>query len=146
MPVRFDRGQPSQAVDDPKANEGSGRQDPLAHREVSRVIWSGLDVPTADRRADDGDGVLPSCAVQPSSAAYLIALRDRFGPDAPAMEWDLRPKLCGGKAVGTRNGRHRGATLGEAPRRPLAAETGCVPLRVDPFIGVLAIMQLSKNE
>ena len=34
----------------------------------------------------------------------LLKLRDRFGPDAPAMEWDIRPKLkcgkCGGKAVG----------------------------------------------
>lgn len=23
----------------------------------------------------------------------LKSLRDRFGPDAPAMEWDIRPKL-----------------------------------------------------
>ena len=23
----------------------------------------------------------------------LKKLRDRFGPDAPAMEWDIRPKL-----------------------------------------------------
>jgi hypothetical protein len=34
----------------------------------------------------------------------LEALRDRFGPDAPAMEWDIRPKLrcqkCKGKEVG----------------------------------------------
>ena len=33
----------------------------------------------------------------------LAKLRDRFGPDAPAIEWDIRPKLrcgkCGGKAV-----------------------------------------------
>ncbi|WP_301004913.1 hypothetical protein, partial [Mesorhizobium sp.] len=33
----------------------------------------------------------------------LSALRDRFGPDAPAMEWDLRPKMkcavCGGKRI-----------------------------------------------
>lgn len=31
------------------------------------------------------------------------ALRDRFGPDAPAMTWDLRPKMkcavCGGKRI-----------------------------------------------
>jgi hypothetical protein len=35
----------------------------------------------------------------------LEKLRDRFGPDAPAMEWDIRPKLrcekCGSKKVGT---------------------------------------------
>jgi len=34
----------------------------------------------------------------------LKALRDRFGPDAPAMEWDILPKLhctkCGGNRVG----------------------------------------------
>jgi hypothetical protein len=34
----------------------------------------------------------------------VVKLRDRFGPDAPAMEWDIRPKLrcakCGGKKVG----------------------------------------------
>lgn len=34
----------------------------------------------------------------------LTKLRDRFGPDAPAMTDDLAPKLkcakCGGKAVG----------------------------------------------
>jgi hypothetical protein len=34
----------------------------------------------------------------------LVKLRDRFGPDAPAMEWDLKPKLkcsrCGGNKVG----------------------------------------------
>ncbi|RWG54856.1 MAG: hypothetical protein EOQ64_18840 [Mesorhizobium sp.] len=33
----------------------------------------------------------------------LPALRDRFGPDAPAMEWDLRPRMkcavCGGRRV-----------------------------------------------
>ncbi|RWI97922.1 MAG: hypothetical protein E5X33_09050 [Mesorhizobium sp.] len=32
----------------------------------------------------------------------LSALRDRFGPDAPAMEWDLRPMkcaVCGGKRI-----------------------------------------------
>ncbi|WP_245429369.1 hypothetical protein [Mesorhizobium sp. WSM3860] len=33
----------------------------------------------------------------------LQALRDRFGPVAPAMEWDLRPKMkcaaCGGKRI-----------------------------------------------
>jgi hypothetical protein len=35
----------------------------------------------------------------------LEALCDRFGPDAPAMEWDIRPILrcqnCGSKNVGT---------------------------------------------
>jgi|EndMetStandDraft_8_1072994.scaffolds.fasta_scaffold222322_3 hypothetical protein len=34
----------------------------------------------------------------------LAKLRDRFGPDAPAMEWDIRPKLhcnkCDGNDVG----------------------------------------------
>ncbi|WP_292130969.1 hypothetical protein [Mesorhizobium sp.] len=34
----------------------------------------------------------------------LAKLRDRFGPDAQAMEWDVRPKLrcarCGGDKVG----------------------------------------------
>lgn len=34
----------------------------------------------------------------------LAKLRDRFGPDAPAVEWDIRPKLrckkCEGKNVG----------------------------------------------
>ncbi|MFB9983039.1 hypothetical protein ACFSQQ_28590 [Mesorhizobium kowhaii] len=34
----------------------------------------------------------------------LPKLRDRFGPDAPAMEWDIRPKLrckkCNGNDVG----------------------------------------------
>lgn len=34
----------------------------------------------------------------------LAALAARFGPDAPAMEWDIRPKLrcrkCGGNRVG----------------------------------------------
>ncbi|RUV10591.1 MULTISPECIES: hypothetical protein [unclassified Mesorhizobium] len=33
----------------------------------------------------------------------LPALRDRLGPDAPAMEWNLRPKMkcasCGSKRV-----------------------------------------------
>ncbi|WP_278055094.1 MULTISPECIES: hypothetical protein [unclassified Mesorhizobium] len=33
----------------------------------------------------------------------LPALRDRFGADAPAMEWDLRPRMkcgvCGGKRI-----------------------------------------------
>ncbi|WP_292501228.1 hypothetical protein [Mesorhizobium sp.] len=33
----------------------------------------------------------------------MAALRDRFGPDTPAMEWDLRPKMkcaaCGGKRI-----------------------------------------------
>ncbi|RWB68359.1 hypothetical protein [Mesorhizobium sp.] len=33
----------------------------------------------------------------------LPALRDRLDPDAPAMEWDIRPKMkcgeCGGKRV-----------------------------------------------
>lgn len=39
-----------------------------------------------------------------SKVLPLEKLRDRFGPDAPAMEWDLRPKLkcevCGSKDVG----------------------------------------------
>ncbi|BAV47451.1 Uncharacterized protein MLTONO_2548 [Mesorhizobium loti] len=34
----------------------------------------------------------------------LVKLRDRFGPDALAMEWDIRPKLrckkCNGNDVG----------------------------------------------
>ncbi|UVC18939.1 hypothetical protein IHQ72_11405 [Mesorhizobium onobrychidis] len=34
----------------------------------------------------------------------LVKLRDRFGPDAPAMEWDFKSKLkcsrCGGNKVG----------------------------------------------
>ncbi|MER8745998.1 hypothetical protein NKH54_23360 [Mesorhizobium sp. M1004] len=34
----------------------------------------------------------------------LAKLRDGFGPDAPAMEWDIRPKLrckkCNGNDVG----------------------------------------------
>ena len=34
----------------------------------------------------------------------LAQFRDRFGPDAPAMEWDIRPKLrckkCNGNDVG----------------------------------------------
>ncbi|PZV34390.1 hypothetical protein [Mesorhizobium kowhaii] len=33
----------------------------------------------------------------------LTKLRDRFGPDAPAMEWDIRPRLrcnkCNGNDV-----------------------------------------------
>ncbi|MDG4903539.1 MULTISPECIES: hypothetical protein [unclassified Mesorhizobium] len=33
----------------------------------------------------------------------LAALRDRFGADAPVMEWDLKPKMkcavCGGKRI-----------------------------------------------
>ncbi|PBB78176.1 hypothetical protein CK218_25635 [Mesorhizobium sp. WSM3879] len=33
----------------------------------------------------------------------LPAVRDRFGADAPAMEWDLRPRMkcavCGGKRI-----------------------------------------------
>ncbi|UCI10419.1 hypothetical protein [Mesorhizobium sp. B1-1-8] len=39
-----------------------------------------------------------------SQVLDLVKLRDRFVPDAPAMECDLKPKLrcarCGGKAVG----------------------------------------------
>ncbi|TPK04584.1 hypothetical protein FJ872_27375 [Mesorhizobium sp. B2-5-9] len=39
-----------------------------------------------------------------SKVLPLEALRDRFGPDTPAMEWHLRPKLkcelCGSKVVG----------------------------------------------
>ncbi|MBZ9776834.1 hypothetical protein [Mesorhizobium sp. CO1-1-8] len=39
-----------------------------------------------------------------SKTLPLEELRDRFGPDTPAMEWDLRPKLkcevCGSKDVG----------------------------------------------
>ncbi|MER9171226.1 hypothetical protein NKI12_28650 [Mesorhizobium australicum] len=39
-----------------------------------------------------------------SKTLDLEVLRDRFGPDAPAMEWDLRPKLkcevCGSRDVG----------------------------------------------
>jgi hypothetical protein len=38
------------------------------------------------------------------SSLDLEKLRDRFGPDGPAMEWDLKPKLkcarCGGKKIG----------------------------------------------
>jgi len=38
------------------------------------------------------------------SSLDLEKLRDRFGPDAPAMEWDIKPKLkcarCGGKKLG----------------------------------------------
>ena len=34
----------------------------------------------------------------------LVKLRDRLGPDAPAMEWDITPKLrckkCNGNDVG----------------------------------------------
>jgi len=30
----------------------------------------------------------------------LVKLRDRFGADAPAMEWDLRPKLRCAKCDG----------------------------------------------
>ena len=31
----------------------------------------------------------------------LVKLRDRFGPDAPAKEWDIRPcSKCRGNAVG----------------------------------------------
>jgi hypothetical protein len=32
----------------------------------------------------------------------LVKLRDRFGPDAPAMEWDIRPKLRCKKCNGNR--------------------------------------------
>ncbi|WP_318012846.1 MULTISPECIES: hypothetical protein [unclassified Mesorhizobium] len=39
-----------------------------------------------------------------SKTLPLEELRTRFGPDAPAMEWDLRPKLkcevCGSRDVG----------------------------------------------
>ncbi|MBZ9719081.1 hypothetical protein LB519_14630 [Mesorhizobium sp. AD1-1] len=39
-----------------------------------------------------------------SKVLPLEELRDRLGPDTPAMEWDLRPKLkcevCGSKDVG----------------------------------------------
>jgi len=39
-----------------------------------------------------------------SQVLDLEALAARFGPDAPAMEWDIRPKLkckkCGGTRVG----------------------------------------------
>ncbi|QPC95016.1 hypothetical protein GA829_05100 [Mesorhizobium sp. INR15] len=39
-----------------------------------------------------------------SKTLDLVNLRDRFGPDTPAMEWDLRPKLrcevCKTKDVG----------------------------------------------
>ena len=31
----------------------------------------------------------------------LAKLRDRFGPDAPAMEWDIRPKLRCKNVTGT---------------------------------------------
>ena len=56
------------------------------------------------------DGKMTVTAHCHNSACYhdqkfdLAKLRDRFGQDAPAMEWDIRPKLkCakyGGKEVG----------------------------------------------
>lgn len=44
----------------------------------------------------------PACAH--SQKLDLAKLRDRYGPDAPAMVWDVKPKLkcarCGGTDVG----------------------------------------------
>lgn len=58
-----------------------------------------LDIPRTDRRQDDGDGVNdPACLHK--QVIDLVKLRDRFGPDAPAMEWDLRPKLRCAKCDG----------------------------------------------
>jgi hypothetical protein len=45
-----------------------------------------------------------STACAHSQKLNLEKLRDKYGPDAPAMEWDIRPKLkcakCGGTDVG----------------------------------------------
>lgn len=44
----------------------------------------------------------PAC--NHSQKLDLVKLRDRYGPDASAMEWDVRPKLkcarCQGRRVG----------------------------------------------
>jgi len=45
-----------------------------------------------------------STACAHSQKLNLEKLRDKYGPDAQAMEWDIRPKLkcakCGGTDVG----------------------------------------------
>ncbi|TIV70591.1 MAG: hypothetical protein E5V89_13940 [Mesorhizobium sp.] len=40
-----------------------------------------------------------------SQVLDLPKLRDKFGPDAPAMEWDLRPKLRCAKCGNTESKR-----------------------------------------
>lgn len=62
---------------------------------------------TYQKLIDDKMTVTAHCHHAPCNhhqALDLKALAKRFGPDAPAMEWDIRPKLkckkCGGKSVG----------------------------------------------
>ncbi|MER9000013.1 hypothetical protein NKJ52_28695 [Mesorhizobium australicum] len=56
------------------------------------------------RWQDGGHRSLQRGSCGHSKTLDLELLRNRFGPDAPAMEWDLRPKLkcevCGSKDVG----------------------------------------------
>ena len=48
----------------------------------------------ADRQKDDRYGIPPHPGLSPNQVLDLKTLCDRFGPDASAMEWDIRPKLC----------------------------------------------------
>lgn len=59
---------------------------------------------TLQELIDAGMAITASCLdCRRSREIDLPALRDRLGPDASVMEWDLRPKmkcaLCGGKRV-----------------------------------------------
>ena len=58
-----------------------------------------------------------------NQALDLVKLRDRFGPDAPAMEWDIIPKLkcakCGSRA--DRHARHQAERLRQGQGRSLTA-------------------------